>query len=335
MVVDDSGDDDEFHQLMKRKKSFVHELNVLFRRHAVLIARDPILYVGRIVLLLIFCTIFALAYWSSRDKVQSQAINFYYANSWPISLGSMFAVIAVFALNAEFKSVMREVKNGMIHPLTYIIAKTILVLPVMLLFGVAALSTGVYAILGLKANYGVYLVMYAISMFAFECIAEVLSVAFINPLMGMLCFLSIWFTSFLFGGTFLPPNDLSVVIRWLYHAMPLSYTFNAISYHVFSSEAWPSCIPDENAGAVCVDFNQSPGEEPITLILESLSKIVPNVSGEDNRVEAMTIILGMALGYKLLYVAIFLYRTSQGTNLQEPSHDTSDTYIGSDDVQST
>jgi hypothetical protein len=92
--------------------------------------------------------------------------------------------------------------------------------------------------------------------------------------------------------------------------MPLSYTFNAISYHVFSGEAWPSCIPDENAGAVCVDFNQSPGEEPITLILESLSKIVPNVSGEDNRVEAMTIILGMALGYKFLYVAIFLFKSS-------------------------
>ncbi|CAJ1945546.1 unnamed protein product [Cylindrotheca closterium] len=304
------GSNDDFHQLIKRKKSFLHELSTIFGRHALLVARDPILYVGRIVLLLISNTIFALAYWSSREKVQAQAINFYYANAWPISLGSMFAVVAVFGLNAEFKSVIREVKNGMINPLTYIIAKTVLVLPVMLLFGAAAISTGVYAILGLKANYGIYLVLYAISMFVFECIAEVLSVAFINPLMGMLCFLSIWFTSFLFGGTFLPPDDLSVVIRWLYHAMPLSYTFNAISYHVFSGEDWPSCVPDANTGAVCVEFDESPDEAPIALILESLSKIIPNVSGDDNRVEAMAIILGMALGYKILYVAIFLFKSS-------------------------
>eukprot|EP00526_Cylindrotheca_closterium_P007562 CAMPEP_0113613900 /NCGR_PEP_ID=MMETSP0017_2-20120614/6882_1 /TAXON_ID=2856 /ORGANISM="Cylindrotheca closterium" /LENGTH=680 /DNA_ID=CAMNT_0000523037 /DNA_START=27 /DNA_END=2069 /DNA_ORIENTATION=- /assembly_acc=CAM_ASM_000147 len=334
-VVDSS--DDEFHQLMKRKKSFLHELSTIFRRHALLVARDHFLYVGRIVVLLISNAIFSLAYWSSREKVQAQSINFYYANAWPISLGSMFAVVAVFVLNSEFKSVMREVKNGMIHPVTYIMAKTVLVLPVMLLFGVAALSLGVYAILEIKANYIVYVVLYAISVFVFECLAEVLSVAFFNPLLGMLCFLSIWFTAFLFAGTFLPPDDLSVVIRWLYDAMPLSYTFNAISYHVFSGEAWPSCIPDANAGAVCVDFNQSPGEEPIPLILESLSKIIPNVSGEDNRVEAMTIILGMALGYKLLYIAIFLYRTSQSTKLQEPLHDTSDTYTDSDeeDVHST
>ncbi|CAJ1945547.1 unnamed protein product [Cylindrotheca closterium] len=308
MVVD--SDDDDFHQLMRRKKSFLHELNVLFRRHAVLIARDPILYVGRIVVLLIFCTIFALAYWSSRDKVQAQAINFYYANSWPISLGSMFAVVAVFALNAEFKSVMREVKNGMIHPVTYITAKSILVLPVMLLFAVAALSTGVYSILGIKANYATYAGMFAISIFVFECIAEVLSVAFINPLLGMLCYLSVWFTAFLFAGTFLPADDLPGVIRWIYYAMPLAYTFDAFSYHVFSSEDWPSCIPDENAGAVCVDFSQVQGEEPSTLILQVLSKIVPNVTGEDNRMEAMGIILGMALAYKLLYVTIFLFKSS-------------------------
>ncbi|CAJ1945545.1 unnamed protein product [Cylindrotheca closterium] len=323
---------DDFHQLMRRKKSFLHQLSTVFRRHGLLVARDPILYVGRIVVLLISNTVFSLAYWSSRDKVQEQSINFYYANAWPISLGSMFAVVAVFVLNSEFKSIMREVRNGMINPVTYIMAKTILVLPVMLLFGAAALSTGVYAILGLKANYGVYMVMYAISVFVFECIAEVLSVAFINPLMGMLCFLSIWFTSFLFGGTFLPPDDLSVVIRWLYHAMPLSYTFNAISYHVFAGEEWPSCIPDANAGAVCVDFNEFPREEPITLILESLSKIVPNVSGDDNRMDAMAIILGMALGYKFLYVAIFLFRTSQSTKLRGVCEDT---FINRDDVQST
>mmetsp|Transcript_4727 Transcript_4727/g.11152 ORF Transcript_4727/g.11152 Transcript_4727/m.11152 type:complete len:664 (-) Transcript_4727:210-2201(-) len=307
-VVDSS--DDEFHQLMKRKKGFAHEFSVLFRRHAVLIARDPFLYVGRVVVLVVFCTVFSLAYWSSREKVQAQSINFYYANAWPISLGSMFAVVAVFALNAEFKSVMREVKNGMIHPVTYITAKSMLVLPVMILFAVAALTTGVYAVLGVKANYAVYMVMFAISIFVFECIAEVLSVAFLNPLLGMLCFLSIWFTAFLFAGTFLPADDLPVVIRWIYYVMPLSHTFDAFSYHVFSGETWPSCILEANAGAICIDFSQVPGEEPSTLILQVLSKIIPNVTGEDNRMEAMGIILGMALGYKLLYIAIFLFKTS-------------------------
>lgn len=339
-MPDVDSEDDEFHQLVKRKKSFVHELITIFRRQALVIARDPFVYVGRIIVLLISNTIFSLAYWSSREKVQAQSINLYYANAWPVSLGSMFAVVAVFALNEESKAIFREVNNGMIHPVTYIAAKSILVLPVMLLFGVAALSTGVYAIIELKANYGVYVVLYSFAVFVFECMAELLSVAFSNPLLGMLCFLSIWFSAFLFSGTFLPPGDLPVVIRWLYYSTPLSYTFDACSYHVFSSEEWPSCNPaDADAGAVCVEFNQLPGEEPSALILKKLEKIIPNVSGEDHRFQNMAIILGMALGYKLLYIGVFLYKSSQSTKLREPlprrdSSKTFDVVVDSDDVQS-
>lgn len=52
-------------------------------------------------------------------------------------------------------------------------------------------------------------------------------------------------------------------------------------------------------------------------------EIVPNVTGEDDRTEAMIIILGMALGHKLLYSIIVLYKSLQCTTLKEPAPDVS------------
>ncbi len=37
---------------------------------------------------------------------------------------------------------------------------------------------------------------------------QALSVAFLNPLIGILAFISTWFTSFLFSGFFLPEDDV-------------------------------------------------------------------------------------------------------------------------------
>lgn len=316
----DSTDGDCFHGLVYRQKSYGSEFSTLLRRHALMIGRDPFLYVGRCIALCIATTLFAAAYWNSRNRAQEQTFNWFYANVWHISLGSLFAVVAVFVLNSEFKSVLREVKNGMIHPLNYIAAKSILVLPVMVLFAISAVSIGVFGILKLQTGYGIYLTIYAVSIFVFECAAELFSVVDHNPLVGMLCFLGFWFTSFLFAGIFIPKNDIPGVVRWLYFCMPFGNSFSAFAYQSMIDEDWVSCEPSESMGPVCIDFDLLPEEEdPTMVVMDAVGLVIHVVSSEDARLEQMGILIGMALIAKCLYVAIVLYKSSQATKLNEPA----------------
>jgi hypothetical protein len=53
------------------------EISIMFRRHAIMIVRDPILYIGRSFIFLISCLIFAFVYWYGREFEQDQGKLFF------------------------------------------------------------------------------------------------------------------------------------------------------------------------------------------------------------------------------------------------------------------
>lgn len=104
-----------------------------------------------------------------------------------VAVPSNMGVVAVYALNEEFKSILRESKNGMIKPFSYVLAKTILVLPIFFIFGLFALSIPLYVVQDApKESFVMQLFLYAVTMFAFESVAECLSVWVNDPIIGML-----------------------------------------------------------------------------------------------------------------------------------------------------
>lgn len=58
------------------------EIRVVFRRHAALILRDPILYLGRTVAFLVMNTFFGLVYWNSRPFEQERVFDKLWVNIW-------------------------------------------------------------------------------------------------------------------------------------------------------------------------------------------------------------------------------------------------------------
>lgn len=103
------------------------------------------------------------------------------------------AVVAVYVLNQEFKSILRESKNGMVSPFSYVLAKTILVLPVFFIFGLFSLGLPLFAVQGAPGeSFGMAMLLYAVIMFVFESVAECLSVWFEDPILGMLQFMNFW-----------------------------------------------------------------------------------------------------------------------------------------------
>ena len=169
------------------------EIGVVFSRHARLIVRDPILYVGRCVIFLFMNSIFSFVYWNARGNSQDQVFNKFWIQVWFVGVPSNMGVVAVYALNEEFKTILRESKNGMISPFSYILSKTILVLPIFFVFGFFALGIPLYAVQDAPGeSFHMVIFLYAVIMFVFESVAECLSVWVSDPILGMLCFMNFW-----------------------------------------------------------------------------------------------------------------------------------------------
>lgn len=193
----------------KVRASLQQEISIVFRRCITLIVRDPILYLGRAVVFLVANTIFALVYLKARKFNQNQAINKMWITVWHIAIASNMSVVAVYALNAEFKSILRESKNGMVSPLTYVLAKSILVLPLLFIFALCALGIPSFLIMDFPIeSFGKAILLWTAAIVVFEALAECLSVWIEDPILGMLQAMNFWFGAFLFGGFLISRDDL-------------------------------------------------------------------------------------------------------------------------------
>lgn len=172
---------------------FSREFLIMIRRQGTVILRDPILYIGRCAMFLVSCMIFSLVYLRGRDFTQDQSMNKFWLNMWLVGVPSNMGVVAVYALNEEFKSIQSEAKNGMLSGISYVVAKSILVLPIMFLFALFGLGIPLFAVQDAPGeSFGILIVIYAAVMFVFESLAECLSVWFDDPIIGMLQFMNFW-----------------------------------------------------------------------------------------------------------------------------------------------
>eukprot|EP00523_Entomoneis_sp_CCMP467_P015765 CAMPEP_0168778046 /NCGR_PEP_ID=MMETSP0725-20121227/6888_1 /TAXON_ID=265536 /ORGANISM="Amphiprora sp., Strain CCMP467" /LENGTH=556 /DNA_ID=CAMNT_0008827819 /DNA_START=82 /DNA_END=1753 /DNA_ORIENTATION=+ len=179
------------------KKPMLPEIPILFSRHFKLIVRDPILYIGRAIMFLFSCLIFALVYLKARDHDQAQVTNKFWVGLWFVAVPSQLGCAAVYALNDEFKSLMRETKNGMLSGFSYVVAKSCLTLPIMYIFSIFALGVPYFAVIdGPVESFGWNTILFTALMFNFESVAETLSVWFDDPILGKSSTSFCWFTPF-------------------------------------------------------------------------------------------------------------------------------------------
>jgi hypothetical protein len=111
----------------------------------------------------------------------------------PVSLSSptrfnlivAVGVVAVYALNDEFKSIQRESQNGMISAGSYVVVKSLLSLPILFFFALFALLIPSYVIQDVPwSAFGLTICLYAANLFVYESVAEALSVIFENPIVS-------------------------------------------------------------------------------------------------------------------------------------------------------
>ena len=92
------------------RRSFVEDLAIMFRRHSCLIVRDPVLYLGRCVMILITNIVFAFVYWNARKWDQSQAPNKHFLNIWFAGVATNSKLYVVCEL--DFTGIPRAYKSS-------------------------------------------------------------------------------------------------------------------------------------------------------------------------------------------------------------------------------
>jgi hypothetical protein len=119
------------------------------------------------------------------------------------------AVVAVQKLNSELKSIFMESKNGMGSATSYILAKQILVIPVIVCFSFAALGIPGFLIHQFPIIIFPELIfLWAVQITMWECSAEAFAALFDDAVFGMLVHTGWWFAALLFSGYLVAVEDV-------------------------------------------------------------------------------------------------------------------------------
>jgi len=275
------------------ESSLFHEMVVMMRRHALLVSRDPILYIGRAIIFLFANAYFAFVYFEARERKQSQALNRMWLTIWYFGVAANMGVVATYALNEEYKSVAREIKNGLCTPFSYILAKTVLEVPIFFIWAFFALGIPAYVISGFYGpNFFFVVLVWVAMMFQFEALAEVMSIAFDNPLMGMMQYMSYWFSSFLYGGFLIPGSDMVWPLKVFFYIVPFKFGLRSMYYYDNIDATYEAC----KDGELC--FGGKKGSD----ILEGVGEIYPLITNENTLAEDIAMLLGIGVVFKIIYI---------------------------------
>jgi len=264
-------------------------------------------------------TFIATLYLQSRDRVQEQAMNRAWCIIWHIAVPSnMGPVTAVYGLNQEFHAVRREVRAGMYGILPYIIAQTLVQIPFMFLLSVFCITASGYGVAGWNPEHWRTMVaIVAADLFAWECIAQLLSAIFSNALLGILMFMRLWFQSLFFAGIYIEEEAVPLPMRWLCRVFSLRYSINSMTYTEFHDTTWKGAVPDAAAprGYSCPNdptYKHCVGHKG-TQVLDSLHNTFGVISNEDKVVSNIYCCLILGFACKLIFTFIAVRKTRGGT----------------------
>jgi ABC-type multidrug transport system ATPase subunit len=290
---------------------FINDIPVLLRRHAVLIARDPIMYIGRCAVFLIVNTFFGVVYLKAKDHDQDQAANKLWVLNWYAGVPANLGVVTVYYLNEELKTIFRENKNGMVSVSSYMLVKTLLAFPFVFVFALFALILPLYIIQDASwSTFFPIFFLWAAFIFVWEAIGEAIAAIVDNPIFGMLAYVSCWFLALLFSGFLVPPQDLQWPLRAFHYFFPWGYWTRSACFVTFSETYWTPCT-DPTSSAVCV--NSTNGID----VLDSFNRVFPLVTSEDTYYQDLGAMVCIGLFWKLLAVSAVLVKSRREASFQQ------------------
>jgi len=321
------------HVDIQARADFCTQLVVLVSRDLAVAKREPLAYLLRMGVNLMVGSLLGIIYLKTRNHTQDHVIS--RTNFLLLSLGlpMLFNLVAVYEYHQQWNSLKKEVKDGMYHPMAAAVASWVVQAPMQ--FVLAACSMLPIFILGNMhwPNFPMAWFIYAITSWAFEGLAQMLSVS-PSVLFGLFNYLNLYFAAFLFAGLFVDPEDVIWPLRSLCYFLPLGWSFQSFMFAIFHGQpdydGTMDCIPGERipGGAICGQqgFYCSSPNDPTGAacfgrtgdqLLNSLSVRFTILGDEGHYARNISLILSFGVLCRLVYVAqIILFTKVVGS--EEP-----------------
>jgi len=283
------------------------------RRDIVIMYRDPMLYTGRCGAFGIMGIFFALVYIDTANKNQEQILPSLWLQGWLLCCPCCMACIIILKHCQDTISLTRNVRNGIQHPFPYLAAR-LLQVPMMFLLSICCITVAGYAICDWnKEKYLTVITMHALTLLAFELMAEFCALCSQNFAVSMLLFIGLWFASFLFCGLVVRDVHVMWPLRLLCEILPLRYGQKSIAYEEFIDRQFSGaqyCDPVNDMhclngikcnGAACFGIT---GKQ----VLDNLNHILDLYSADEGTTrESIYILLIFCVVVKLMYILRVLW----------------------------
>lgn len=303
--------------------SFAKQSVVLFRRHVLLALRDPTLYTGRIIGNLFMCLYFSAVYYKSRDRVQEQVPPRMWHIMWHLTAPALNCVIATFYYSEEFPSIRREVKNGMVSPVSYLIANFLIQVPALFVMSMFALSVSGFGV-GLfnGDNYILLVLIWALNMWVYESAAQFCSLSSKLALVGMLNFMQFWFTSMLFCGNLINLSDVPWPFRLLTWSLPLKWSLRTFLTLEFTDATHFRGATQLPSGQVVCDAQYAlqpcygyTGQQ----VMDGMHKYFTVFHSGINVGNEVGYIIAIGVFFKLLHSGVFIMKAKEAKTVKLPA----------------
>ena len=209
----------------------------VFARQARLALVDPLQYVGRVFVIPQMVAFFGVVYLASRKNDQKQVPFRLFYLWWVLALPACMSITTLIGTNRDTFSVVYELRAGMYKIFSYVASTSLVQIPALFILSLA-INLAAFAVGNWPwDNFITFAVQFAITLWVYDSLAQLLAVSFKSPVIGMLAFLGFWSSSIVFCGLVFRATDVVWPFRLFYYVLPLKWTFNAAGYDVYMPSA--------------------------------------------------------------------------------------------------
>lgn len=302
-----------------KKKNPCMEVAILFKRQVLVACRDPTVYTGRMVMVCLTCLFFSVIYINAREKKQEQILQRHWLIAWHFGICTLLSMVFCFPASTEFEAIKREVQANNYRLSSYIFAQMVLQLPLMVSLALCGTFPSGFG-LG-DWHWGAFLeieLLLVLGLWLYESLAQLLAVL-MNPALATMTVTSFWLVSFLFGGALIRQEDVPWPFRAFAYVAPYRYLAKSATHAEFTRITFEGAQRMPDGSFVCTDVRANScfgitGEEA----LDSLSRVVYNLSSENTFWRDVGILAGVAILFKILFIIVAYYKCTRAAAIKPP-----------------
>ncbi|CAE7341687.1 abcG22 [Symbiodinium microadriaticum] len=271
--------------------------------------RNPTAFAGRALLTALLVSFVCMAYLGARKRNQENVLNYLWAVMWVQQLPAFLCIGAVPNFAREHSCFRKEVKNGLYHPLSHLLADMLVHVPIWFLLAASAIAPS-SLILDTPVIHTPELWLLLAAYIGFnDTFAQLCGGLGTGSPLGIMVFLMQTILNMIFDGTLLAhEGEVPWMMRWLFYVVPSKYTFrsgvklefDSLVFEGFETCSDPSLPADVRAVLPCW------GREGLDVVAALGGQMFPVLQGDFTFAGDLLIIFGELVLLKCTHAVLML-----------------------------